>query len=69
MQPIKLNRQGAPFEIQKKEETFFDEYTESLTIYKEGSVGTEFVGNGLVENEKTISFSGNNGDGASQRYC
>lgn len=58
--------QGAPFEIQKKEETFFDEYTESLTIYEEGSVGTEFVGNGLAESEKTISFSGNNGDGASQ---
>ncbi|ONH91263.1 hypothetical protein PRUPE_8G102100 [Prunus persica] len=58
--------QGAPFEIQKKEETFFDEYTESLTIYEEGSIGTEFVGNGLAESEKTISFSGNNGYGASQ---
>ncbi|BFG41580.1 hypothetical protein CerSpe_278530 [Prunus speciosa] len=58
--------QGAPFEIQKKVETFFDEYTESLTIYEEGSVGTEFVGNGLAESEKTISFSGNNGVGASQ---
>ncbi|ONH91261.1 hypothetical protein PRUPE_8G102100 [Prunus persica] len=59
-------RESSEPSTQKKEETFFDEYTESLTIYEEGSIGTEFVGNGLAESEKTISFSGNNGYGASQ---
>lgn len=56
------------FEMQK-EELILDEYTESLIIYKGGSVRTDFVGKRVAEGEKTTCISGNNCDGASQRYC
>ncbi|XP_028965420.1 bZIP transcription factor 11 isoform X2 [Malus domestica] len=51
----------------QKEELILDEYTESLTIYEGGSVGTDFVGKRVAEGKKTTCISGNNCDGASQR--
>ncbi|XP_008387360.1 bZIP transcription factor 16-like isoform X2 [Malus sylvestris] len=59
--------QVVAFEMQKKEELILDEYTESLTIYEGGSVGTDFVGKRVAEGKKTTCISGNNCDGASQR--
>ncbi|KAM1420751.1 hypothetical protein ACFX2I_003085 [Malus domestica] len=58
--------QVVAFEMQKKEELILDEYTESLTIYEGGSVGTDFVGKRVAEGKKTTCISGNNCDGASQ---
>ncbi|XP_048424849.1 G-box-binding factor 1 [Pyrus x bretschneideri] len=57
--------QVVAFEMQK-EELILDEYTESLIIYKGGSVRTDFVGKRVAEGEKTTCISGNNCDGASQ---
>ncbi|KAM1006328.1 hypothetical protein ACFX14_003165 [Malus domestica] len=59
--------QVVAFKMQKKEELILDEYTESLTIYEGGSVGTDFVGKRVAEGKKTTCISGNNCDGASQR--
>ncbi|KAM1006327.1 hypothetical protein ACFX14_003165 [Malus domestica] len=58
--------QVVAFKMQKKEELILDEYTESLTIYEGGSVGTDFVGKRVAEGKKTTCISGNNCDGASQ---